>query len=480
MKKRLCAALLAAVMLLLCGCGGTNGGTDASHSDGGDMIIISESYAEEGHYTDSLDNSWAYSYHVPQLAAHTAGARTINDAIDEKFGAAVRAAQSDMAQKMSLGCVSVSWKGYRCGDILSLVVKSEADWEFTDYAVYLYDTARGDSLTTAELLSRLNLEETTFLNALRRSAANAFDAQGSIAALEGTAWVQERSWTVGAENVTAEVMAYAEEDGSLTAILPIGSLAGASWYYKVLPLTLECDTAALTVSQDDVTVTISGGEATLRVAGSDEAYPIGGAWSDYTAGVIAPLGEAGRLYLLLQTSGGLVAYADLTSGLAGGTVCLSPLGGVGEVTALRRDEAANTVFAVTDEGETDLTPLLAAMTAKLPSSLVGAWQMTLPHNAVQEDCKLEISEDGTAVWQEGVPGGECRTLRGSFSYLGITAEGMVLCYELSDEADGQDAQNLLRGTLAVRCDWEGSGLMQLAGDTLLDVSGYVYLIQAGS
>lgn len=186
MKRRILAALLAA-MLLLGGCGGKQNDAPARKADS-DMIIITENYAEDGHYTDSLDNSWTYSYHVPQLTADTAGARAINAAIDEKFGDPVRGALKDMQQALSLGCVSVSWKSYRYEDVLSLVVKAEADWEFTDYAVYLYDAGRGVQLTTAELLEKLGVAQETFLDGLRRSAAAAFDEQGYINTTEGVQW----------------------------------------------------------------------------------------------------------------------------------------------------------------------------------------------------------------------------------------------------------------------------------------------------
>lgn len=475
MKKKLCAAMLAAVMLLS-GCGGGKADAPVQKTDGGDMIIITESYAEEGRYTDSLDNSWTYSYHVPQLTADTAGARSINDAIDEKFGDPVRGALGDMEKALSLGCVSVDWKSYRCGDVLSLVVKAEADWAFTDYAVYLYDAARGVELTTAELLEKLNVEQETFLTALRRSAAAAFDGQGYIAAGEGAAWVQERSWTVGAENVNTEVMAYADEDGALTVILPVGSMAGASWYYQVLKLQMETEAETLTVEAEDVTLTVSGGGAAVQLAGAQETYDVDGAWSDYIAGVCAPVGEDGTVYVFLLTAGGLVEYADVTHGLAGGTLCLSPLGGLGGVTALESDEQAQTVLATDGEGKKqDLLPLVEAMTETAPAALVGDWHMTLLHNSVEEDCWIELAEDGTTVWQEGVPdSGHCRVLRGRSAYLGMAAEGLVMYYELADEAD---ESAVVRGTMAVRCDWDGNGIMQLGGDALLDVSGYVWPTQ---
>lgn len=471
MKRRILAALLAA-MLLLGGCGGKQNDAPARKADS-DMIIITENYAEEGHYTDSLDNSWTYSYHVPQLTADTAGARAINAAIDEKFGDPVRGALKDMQQALSLGCVSVSWKSYRYEDVLSLVVKAEADWEFTDYAVYLYDAGRGVQLTTAELLEKLGVAQETFLDGLRRSAAAAFDEQGYINTTEGVQWVQERSWTVGAENVNTEAMVYADETGKLMAVLPVGSMAGAAWYYKVLEAMPERSGETLTVEAGDVALTVGGESAQLRLEGVEETYTVGGAWSDYTAGVCAALGEDGCVYIFLLTAGGTVEYINVTGGLAGGALCLSPLGGIGGVTALETDEEQQTVLALDGEGKRhDLKPLVEAMTAKMPSALVGDWHMTLLHNSVEEDCWVELAEDGAAVWQEGVPdSASCRVLRGSARYLGMTAEGIVMYYEMADEAD---ENAVLRGTMAVRCDWDGNGLLQLGGDALLDVSGYVW------
>lgn len=471
MKRRILAALLAA-MLLLGGCGGKQNDAPARKADS-DMIIITENYAEDGHYTDSLDNSWTYSYHVPQLTADTPGARAINAAIDEKFGDPVRGALKDMQRALSLGCVSVSWKSYRYEDVLSLVVKAEADWEFTDYAVYLYDAGRGVQLTTAELLEKLGVAQETFLDGLRRSAAAAFDEQGYINTTEGVQWVQERSWTVGAENVNTEAMVYADETGKLMAVLPVGSMAGAAWYYKVLEAMPERGGETLTVEAGDVALTVGGESAQLRLEGVEETYTVGGAWSDYTAGVCAALGEDGCVYIFLLTAGGTVEYINVTGGLAGGALCLSPLGGIGGVTALETDEEQQTVLALDGEGKRhDLKLLVEAMTAKMPSALVGDWHMTLLHNSVEEDCWIELAEDGAAVWQEGVPdSASCRVLRGSAQYLGMTAEGIVMYYEMTNEAD---ENAVLRGTMAVRCDWDGNGLLQLGGDALLDVSGYVW------
>ena len=110
MKRRILAALLAA-MLLLGGCGGKQNDAPARKADS-DMIIITENYAEDGHYTDSLDNSWTYSYHVPQLTADTAGARAINAAIDV-ISACL--AEGDKVQLVGFGAFEVKSRAERIG-----------------------------------------------------------------------------------------------------------------------------------------------------------------------------------------------------------------------------------------------------------------------------------------------------------------------------------------------------------------------------
>lgn len=476
MKRTICAVTLCA--LLLCGCGAPAADSSAASSAGeSDMLIVTESYAEEGSYTDSLDNSWRYSYYVPRLPADTEGARAINDAIDEKFGQPVREALSEMAEGISLSCVTTAWKSYRCGDIVSIVVWAEADWEFTDYGVYLYNIATGEQLSTAALLDMLGVAQEDFLTALRRSAVQAFDAQGIIgAARSGNAFMQERSWTASAENIAVDVMAYVTEDGTLRAVLPIGTPAGAGWYYQTLTPELNGADGETVFTAGDYTLTWASGAETMVLLhrGDNWSGAVRGAWSVYIDAAYVPAASEGDSeFLVLLTESGQLEYIDITRGLAGGTLCFMPLGGVSDAVSLETAAENDAPCAVTSDNRwLELAPLLARE-GTAPEVLAGTLHMALPQSASGQDCWLTLADSGDMTWQEGMLNSpNSRYYTGIARCLGMTEEGMVLYYDLTgSDADGEP---VLRGTFAALCGWEGVKLMHLGGTPLLhDVSGYI-------
>lgn len=476
MKRAICAAALSA--LLLCGCGSNAAPPAASSAGESDMLIVTESYAEEGGYTDSLDNSWSYSYHVPRLPADTEGAAAINASIDLKFGQPVREALSEMAEGISLSCVTTAWKSYRCGDIVSIVVWAEADWEFTDYGVYLYNIATGEQMTTVALLDTLGVEQEEFLAALRRAACNGFDAQGlSGSAKSSAAFLPERSWTVGEENITTDVMTYALEDGTLRVILPIGTPAGAGWYYQTLTPKLNGSDGETAFTAGDYTLTWTSGAETMTLRGANDLQAtVYGAWSVYIGAALIPSQTEGESeFLVLLTESGQVEYIDVTRGLAGGTLCLMPLGGVGDAVSLETAAENDALCAVTSDNRwVELSPLLTTHTAALPELLVGTWHMTLTDNGVERDCWLTVSADGTATWQQGMmnsPDNVCYT--GTATCLGTAAEGMVLYLDMTGSA--ADGEPPLRCALTAVWGWEGVHFKQLSGDPLLPAEGYVWI-----
>ena len=122
--------------------------------------------------------------------------------------------------------------------ILSLVVSCGWDADVNEYNVYLYDIVSGQQLTTADLLKALDVDETVFLEAVRRAAAAKFDTQyGAIAGGDTDEFLTERrDWTQSDENINMDVRTYADGDGKLHVVLPIGSIAGADSYEQVLSL----------------------------------------------------------------------------------------------------------------------------------------------------------------------------------------------------------------------------------------------------
>ena len=70
---------------------------------------ITELYSAEGVYTDSVNNTESYVYHVPQLTADSAAAKEINAEIRERFGSVVESQFSNMEGGYSLWSWHVVW-----------------------------------------------------------------------------------------------------------------------------------------------------------------------------------------------------------------------------------------------------------------------------------------------------------------------------------------------------------------------------------
>lgn len=249
MKKIFVLLLATAMMLTLAACGTTpneagndNNTQDDHQAETPDASYeapqITELYNEDFDYTDGVGNSGHYAYRVPQIEADTQGAEAINKAISDAYTPIVNGVLEDVSDKVSLSCFYVAWESYQYENILSLVVSCGWDADVNEYNVYLYDIASGQQLTTADLLKALNVDETVFLEAVRRAAAAKFDTQyGAIAGGDTDEFMTERrDWTLSDENISMDVRTYADGDGKLHVVLPIGSIAGADSYEQVLSL----------------------------------------------------------------------------------------------------------------------------------------------------------------------------------------------------------------------------------------------------
>ena len=153
-----------------------------------------------------------------------------------------RAMKKAMAGGVSLSCMYITWETYQCGNVLSLIVSCGWGFDMNTHSVYLYDTATGEQMTTAQLLETLQVEPETFLAAVRQAAAERFD--GKYAGIGGDTdelVAERRAWTLSDENINLDVMTYADAAGNLYVYLPIGSIAGAASYEE--PLTLDLGAA---------------------------------------------------------------------------------------------------------------------------------------------------------------------------------------------------------------------------------------------
>lgn len=199
--------------------------------------LIGALYNEAFDYTDG-GSSGHYTYRVPQLLADTKDAKAINREIADRYGPIVEEALASKEDGMGISCRYVAWTSYQYGDILSLIVSCGWNYDATEESVYLYDTAAGTRLTTTALLTALGVDETVFLDTVRRVAAERFDAKYSQPGAAAEEVAERRAWTLSDANINMDIGAYPDGAGWLYAVVPIGSIAGASSYEQVLPLGL--------------------------------------------------------------------------------------------------------------------------------------------------------------------------------------------------------------------------------------------------
>ena len=199
--------------------------------------LIGALYNESFDYTDG-GSSGHYTYRVPQLLADTKDAKAINREIADRYGPIVEEALANKENGMGISCRYVAWTSYQYGDILSLIVSCGWNYDATEESVYLYDTAAGTRLTTTALLTALGVDETVFLDTVRRVAAERFDEKYSQTGAAAEEVAERRAWTLSDANINMDIGTYPDGAGWLYAVVPIGSIAGASAYEQVLPLGL--------------------------------------------------------------------------------------------------------------------------------------------------------------------------------------------------------------------------------------------------
>ena len=494
--KKLTTVLLTALLLLnLAACGEKE---PDDTSSGYDDSLISELYSEEGEYTDTENNTLAYSYHVPRIMSETAVAAALNAEIADKFGTLVQEQKSMMAGRVSLTCLSVTWKSYWNDSLLCLVLTSEMDGDLTDYAVYSYDFFGGKRLTSEDLLAREGLSTQEFVMAARRTAANYFDGlyrdalSGSMGGADFIAsYAERRAWTLSDENINAEMRLYLD-GGALHMIVPVGSFAGAASYDADIAVDLSArETVERTAQDSFVKARLSGGSLTVSFEKTADsawyaenfrfdygtAYPVAGLYSDYTDVFVGSVGQGYFPYVFLLTKEGAVEYVNLLEGLTAGFLCDGgPLGGVKDIVAFESGTVEEeygtyqTVFAVDVSGEKhDLSGPVSDADYTVPSEFLGEWTATVTHDTAEQgsydsDYILTLSDGGGLTVQDiNSEVGLYFEYTGQLNYLGTNGEGMVFGYHLNERAGTvrYGAFTLLRGE-------DGLHVKSVAGENFFD------------
>lgn len=391
---------------------------------------------------------------------------------------------------------SVSWQSHWNESLLSLSIKAQS-WGgiMTDYQVYHFDFASGKQLTNTQLLDRFEIDEDGFTAALRRAAAQTFDSIYAPWNTPGLSSDSEnfgsmcielasmRAWTIAEGNYELDTLLfYLDGDNSFTAFHPVGSVAGANWYYREMSGQIVpnewADGKAPQSEYAFVTAHLTDDGAAVRFTRHEDGmfdseeyrpyvgfsyntdYPIAACYGEYQDIFVGTFGNGMAPYVFLLTNGGTVEYADIFGGFDNGFLCSGgPLYGLHDIARFENgereggyEEGYQTVYAVDQNGERyDLAGRITPMANAMPFPVTGDWYAEVRHGvdgggSYTSSYFLSFSKNGFTSIENFMEDMEDLSIDygGYCTYLGMTEQGMIYLFNLyNSNGDVRDGTFLL-------------------------------------
>ena len=243
MKKTVSLLLLLALALSLCACGEVSPAPAESsqpldppdHADSEapqlpeDIVVTA--FEKSGDYTDSLGNEYHYSYRIPAINAEPEEARRLNELIYTQLMSVVDKELKSMDDGLSLVSVNVDYRYYVNDGIVYILCNSDSPNDFNNYLVCNYDAGNGREFTRADFLAREGLTEEELVSLACATCEQTFtEAFGNFP--HDSFYEEQYARTLDPSTYGDDLMLYYGEDGTLSMVAPIFSLAGASFYYQ--------------------------------------------------------------------------------------------------------------------------------------------------------------------------------------------------------------------------------------------------------
>ena len=243
MKKTVSLLLRLALALSLCACGEVSPAPAESSQpldppDHADLEapqlpedIVVTAFEKSGDYTDSLGNEYHYSYRIPAINAEPEEARRLNELIYTQLMSVVDEELKSMDDGLSLVSVNVDYRYYVNDGIVSILCTSDSPNDFNNYLVCNYDVGNGREFTRADFLAREGLTEEELVSLACAACEQTFtEAFGNFP--HDSFYEEQYARTLDPSTYGDDLMLYYGEDGTLSMVAPIFSLAGASFYYQ--------------------------------------------------------------------------------------------------------------------------------------------------------------------------------------------------------------------------------------------------------
>lgn len=198
-------------------------------------VVIYDAYANTGVYCDSLGNTWNYILRIPAIQAPGADATRLNQQLYSALYPSVSDALECMAGNNSLAVCEVNYDIHINGSLISIVSRVYTDWGFDTFFAVNYDAARYAEVDRAGLLARFGLDEESFL--ILAAATMEAHFQQYYSNYQGDSmWQDRHDRSIQRENFTSDCQLFVDDDGKLCMIVKVYSLAGADYYYHILPV----------------------------------------------------------------------------------------------------------------------------------------------------------------------------------------------------------------------------------------------------
>lgn len=190
-----------------------------------------------GEYTDDLGNLYGYDYRVPQLLSEKPGAQELNAELQDIFGSIAQEELASIGEGASIHCESIRWFATHYDGLLFLVLSARSVYGYESYAAFCYEPATDTRLNNSELIARMGLSESEYLEAFRAAAeASLRNSFGGMSQEDWEMYGCEEllQWTVSDEAVHMDRPVYVDDFGNLVVAAQIGSIAGASYYERLI------------------------------------------------------------------------------------------------------------------------------------------------------------------------------------------------------------------------------------------------------
>jgi hypothetical protein len=200
------------------------------------MGYVWDSYDLSGSYTDQYDTAYHYSYRLPLFLEDEGDLAEINDEIEEKFVPIIEEELAAMEIGEFLTTENVDWNLYVTEDIVTLYIHTFS-YMVEYHQTYYYDLRTNSRTDSRELIRRLGIDETVFLESVRNAAEACFiEAFSGLAEedREEYGYYDFLEWTVSDEAVNFDLPIFVDAVGNLCVMGRIGSMAGADEFWAPL------------------------------------------------------------------------------------------------------------------------------------------------------------------------------------------------------------------------------------------------------